>query len=578
MLSLLLPAPERAFNVASAASTLGARFDAGGVLDTGAIEVAAFAPDGTPLVPDGLGFRRGYWLEYTSALDAAHVTGHLCAVALSRDGDERLVTSWQLQIENRTAQPIETGLLVRAAPGPTHDGPRPRPAMPSSDEESFAWADGLLTRAGRAVLRVEGPAPDVALEARPAGPGAAAAELRWTLSLEPGRSERIVLHAAGAPATPTVAEDAWREAFTATTFTLAFERNNWQAAHQGEVLRFQWGDPRVTNLVAASLLHARGASAFQYSAVELSNRPYGHEATNAAAVAQMLGMFSEWGFGQNAEARIDEACGRAVEDGDSLDAAGRVALVHGLACAIRVRKFDEFAPPLADAIRAHVQADAPVPAWLDPRLVRADLQDIVERAVAFDPEREAFEVPRLAWARGLDPASVRGRLASVRRALSDGDPEGAWTSYAALLDDHPEGIGALDPADEYDARFSVAMLSLLRAMVLDDHGERLRLLTATPAALVNEDGPLGGAFLPTRFGRVRFQFFASGRKAWTVDVVPQLVRGPDELVVGVPGGEPPGPTRDLKKVRTRVEDGLVVAEITDAPGAEVVFSILRGRS
>lgn len=581
LLALLLPLPDPAFNLASTASPLGARLDHAARLDTGALEVRFEDGDGAPLEPAGLDFRDGLWVEYASTLGAARVSGHAFALVVEAEGDRRLVTSWQLQVENPTSAPLETSLVLRAVPGPTHAGLRPVPSLAWREDETFELADGFVTRGGRAVLRVEhgedggGSQPAINVQARPAAADALAAELRWPLLLPPGATEAIVVHVAGAPAGDHVDEDAWRRAFGRVTFRLQFEQSNWQAAHQGDVLRMEWGDERVGTLIARGLLHARAASAFQYAATALSNRPYGHPATDAAAVAQMLGCFSEWGFGPTIKGLLATSAAGALDAGRVLDAAGRVALCHGLVTGIRVRAFDEDTPAVADAIRELVEAGAPVAPWLDPDVVRADLQDIVERAVAFDDAREPFEVPALAWAEGLDPASVRGRLQAARRALSAGDAQAAWTVLDALLAEHPTGLGALDPADEYDALFTVAMLSLLRATIVDDHGERLHLLPVLPTALVNDRGALGGAFLPTRFGRVLFKFFASGKRAWTIDVVPQFVRGDEQLVVSLPGGESPGETRDIKKVRTRIEGDSIVAEMTDFPGPSLVFSVLR---
>jgi hypothetical protein len=228
---------------------------------------------------------------------------------------------------------------------------------------------------------------------------------------------------------------------------------------------------------------------------------------------------------------LDEAVAR----GKGLPPERRVALVHGLARCVRLGINREDTEALAGAIHALVDAStegAVVRPWLDPEQVRLDLQAILDGATPL----QGYTLPHFKWATPPE-GSREAAFVAVRRAVSAHDGEQAWRLLSPLVDaTSVRGFGSMVPGGVADAAWSLAFMSIMRDMLIDDHGEDLHLFPAISKLQIPERGALEIPQLPSRYGPLEMKEFVVSKQLFGVQIIRLGSRQPRQSRAHLPAG------------------------------------------
>ncbi len=534
------PSPP-ALHLGSFASLRAARFGADGVLDTGAAAIQLIdSATGAPLVPGRMNYMSGPDLstEWTHAFGDVTMTARMLATGGMRNGDERTKAAIHLTFANRTDAAHTVNFGLRVMPGGGDPELRPLPSLPFKPGIVFARSGNLLTRDGALLLSWVGQDPaDVNILPPPDAADAPGALLSWSVELEPQTARYLDIVVVGPHASEKVDESAWREAIGRYSFMQLEEQLIWQSRFRGFFANMELGDKHLRTVLIGSvhLLRLFGDADRVYR--RFSDRPYGHPATDVAVEAEVLGIMCEWGFGENCVERLQELVEQAVALGEGLSPDRKLALVHGLCRAVRVGGSQELVAPLAAAIRTLVTEPAAVEPWLDPADVARDLSGILEWAgPAPDGSGAEDKLPEFTWA--AEPAGpVEPTMLAMRRAVAARDGAAAWSALQTLLArTNDNGLGSTRADGELDGRFSMGLLTLVRALVIDDHGNDLHLLPLIPSALIAFPGELDLTSLPTRFGPVllKAHFIGRDHHGLGAQIRLQATRVADHLILHVP--------------------------------------------
>ncbi len=527
-----------AYHLSSYSSMRAVRLGADGSLDSGAgVLVLLDGASGEPLVANRLKFGRmpDLWAGWRSPLGEARMEVKAAAVAVSRAGDERVRGVLRLSIVSLDDEPQTLSLAASLRPGGGDPLARPFPGLPFDPASTWARDGQFITRDGRAVLSWAGPEPQVTLNAQVAGPEAEAVRLTWTLELQPGQPRLLELSLAGPPATATVDETAFRDGFTRWSFLQVEEQLGWQSRERGAFADIKLHDGRLWYALVGAL-HSLRAFGDAHDVVKaFSDRPFGHPASDGAFEAEVIGAFAEWGFDAWAVDFHKQVLAGVESRAQGLSPARRVALVHGLSRSIRLGNDFADQQALAAAIRALVGPEAEgaqVRPWLDPERVRADLQAVLEDAGATD----GYELPHFAWAQPA-PGSTEAVLLDVRRAISAHDGAAAWAGLAPLVArTTDDGQGCLVPGGVPDANWHLACASLLREMLIDDHGTDLHVFPALANAMVPDRQQVETTAMPTRFGLLQIQAFPVAKKLFGTKIIRVGARPPGQVLWHVAAG------------------------------------------
>jgi hypothetical protein len=525
-------------------TTLAARMDHTGAIDSGAAVLQLVDPDtGAPLEASGVMYGPevmafpDLWGMYSVPIDGLTASVRALAGATSRNGDERLRVAVRVELRNETDAPVRARVAVRLRPGGSDPLRRPLHSTPFAPGTSFSAEDGLVARDGTVVLAWSGPAPEVTLHDAPAGPDAPGATCTWSPTVAQHSAYFVDMILAGPPTGPARDEAELRAAMTALPNTDLFERSGWQSQKRGSVATLGTAFKDLDKTLCGSLHFLRSLGVANNEVRQLSDRPYGFPATDAAVPAEILATFVEFGLVAFAEDFLAEQIEAAAQAGAQLSPARRVALAHALTRCVRLGNNQAHAVALAAAIRVLVTEPAAVPPWADPDIVRQDLSQLLLRA---DPEQggqQAAALPPLSWA-AVKAGSVESEMQDMRRALSARDAPAAWDACLELLSGtNANGLGALQVGGDLDGGFAIGMLALIREAFIDDHGPDLHLVPAIGPELYYPQNPMRLPPLYTRYGVGNLKMYrhSNNRLAYVLTLIQ---RGEPELMfVYPPAGE-----------------------------------------
>lgn len=517
--------PPPALHLSSFSSMRAGRLDGDGRVDTGAA-VLSIGDGQRDVEVTELHYGRGPTLigEFEGRLQGVLVEAVAAGTGVSGGGDERAMVSLQLKLTNDGGQRVELPLVLTMHAGGGDPALRPAPSVELEPETRFGLEDGMVTRDGHAVLRWLGGDPEVEIFERVGGPWEPAARLSYRFDM-PAESIRYVeVELAGPPTNEAGDEAAWRTSFLRRRFVDLEETLRWQWQMRGRFANFISPIPVYGRTVAASMHMLRSFGIAHRQTRLLSDRAYGHPPTDAAVEAEIYGAFMQVNLDEITAETID----RLTDDLDrvlgTLSPERRVAYLHGLVQGLRLGPVGEHHPAVAQAILDHVES-VPVRPWLDPDVVRGDLVAFVVEAGL----EGADELPPLQWAAETDDGSQSNRVLAVRKALSAGDVAAAWDDLEPFLRTGYRGMGGWEASRELDGRFALAVLNIVREMIVDDHGDELVLFPRLPAEFIERGDELHIDYTPTRFGQIRAQLYAVGRK--NVGLWVRSIRGHREAPV-----------------------------------------------
>jgi len=535
-----------AYHLGSFASYRAARLGRDGSLNSGsAVLRLADGASGQPLPANQLQFgdMPDLIAAWRAPLGDARVDVKACALPLSRQGDERVKACVRLTITSRADGPQELKLAASLSPGGGDPLARPFPSLPFAAGGVWAHEGSYVTRDGQAVLAWAGLEPQFTL-ATPGEPGAEAARLTWTFDLQPGSPRLLELYLLGPPANAVVDEAAIRDGATRWGYLHAEEQLGWQSRERGAFADIRLHDSRLWYALVGSL-HTLRLMGKAYEQVEgFSDRPFGHPASDAAVDAEAIAVFAEWSFGDWASGFHKRVLAEVLERGQPLPPERRVALLHGLSRSVRLGVDRDDQQALAGAIRALLGPEAEgaqVRPWQDPDVVRRDLAAVLDDAgLGAD-----FSLPHFAWAE-VPPGSRAAALQAARRAISAHQGNAAWAQLAPLVAGTSGiGQGSLQPGGVPDFEFAVALPSLLREVLIDDHGDELHLFPAMGLGMLPRRGVVQTTILPTRYGPARIEQFEVTRKLLGMTVWCRGARVPSALLMhvvdGLQAAAPAGP-------------------------------------
>ncbi len=506
--SIPVAAPS-ALHAGSYDSQLGVRVGRDGTIDGGSgILTLIDGVTGEVLNAENLRYDRGkgkhptFTPTWTAHLEDLILSVRIVGATTGASGDSRLNTSIRLVIDNPTDEEQVLELGARLIPGGDGDK-RPHPSVPFSVGTTFKQEGNVVTRDGLVCFAWTEPETGVVVHPHPEASDDVAVELKWDFSVRPMSARAFTLSLAGPPAADVVAEEDFRERFLKWGFPQLEERLGWQLEWRGYLEEVSLGSRRAWRSLVSSL-HVLRQLGVGYNSVRVPTpHPYGHPAEDLGIEAQMLGAFFEWDLGAYALPYTRWLLEQAMERGQTLDADERLAFAHGLTRAVRVStNMPELALQLAPVISTLVDEPATVPFYMDPEVVRADLADTLRRAGI-----DGAEFPPLSWASTAE-GSLEESFQNWRRAISDRDSEAVWAAMVECLSATDEfGIGSLDPAGEPEGLFSLAYLSLMREMFLDDHDATAKMLPCVPLELIPDREWLDTLEMPATFGRARIKIW-----------------------------------------------------------------------
>jgi hypothetical protein len=549
-----------ALHLSSFGSMRAARVGADGRVDSGAgvlqlLDGATGAP--LPTADLHCGNRPDLWAEFTAPLGGSSIEVKLLAVPVDRGGDSRVRAVLRIAAFDRGTEPVSIHLAASLTAGGGDPAARPFPSLPFEAGAVWAREGDYITRDGRVVLGWTGLPPVVTLREGVAGAGDEVARLDWQIDLLPDSARLIELGLAGPPATAVVDEPAFREGFQRWNYLLSEEQLGWQSRYRGLFADIELYDKRLWYALVGALHQLRVLGDADQEARAFSDRPFGHPASDGAFDAEAIGVFAEWGFGDWAVKFHKQLLAELMARGEPLPPARRVALVHGLARSVRLGVDAMDTQALATAIRALVGKDAEgveVRPWLDPELVRADLQAVLDESTPM----EGYELPHFAWAQA--PAgSVAAQFTALRRSVSAHDGVAALAQLGPLVASTSiEGFGSMSRDGTPDGEWPLAFATVFRDLFFDDHGEDLHLFPAIGHAMVPERGALALPQLPTRYGVVEAEVHIQAKTMLATLIKRMGAREPRSILWHVPPGFAAGSlSKGIGGEATLRPDGLV---------------------
>lgn len=553
------------FHLSSFDSELGGRFSKSGEVDTGAVVLHWLdGLTGEKHTTDkaDLGPGPALNVRWSRELAEQKLTGYCLAGTLASGADRRLMVSQQVEVRSTSETEQRVQLVAHLLPGATDEASRPLPSLTYREDEVWSLEDErFLLRDGRVVATWVGDAPAVEMVSRPASGSEVAARLVWNFTLQPGESRWVEVMLVGAPAGGSVEEAGWRARLRRKSYGSLEDVRRWESMYHGSFGAFSCADDRVREAMISGVHLLRSLGNAHYQISTLSDRPFGHPASDAAAEAQILGIFFEYGLNEIAEAYLGKLLDGVYERAGPLPLDRKVAYLHGLARAVRLAGETSQHGALALAIVELMNGEGPegwaepwadgavtVAPWFDPDEVRGDLAQVLDRAGM--PGAESL--PQLAWAENLAPGSTAAEMRSARKALSAGDADGAWEALEKLLNRTTHvGLGAMEPGGVTDGRFAMGMTSLVRAFLIDDHGDDLEIFPGSCGGMVELGVAVKTAWIPTAFGQIQAQGFFTGKNQMGGWVTLRGTFAAARTVMNFP------PETVLRKVKSQHGDGTI---------------------
>jgi len=527
-----------ALQLSSMTSMRAARLNADGSVDSGlGVLQLLDGETGQPL--DARNLRYGpmpdLWAGFTTKVQGADVEVRLLAIPVARGGDERVKVSVRTAVANRTDEPMTIKLAAVLKPGGGDPMQRPAPSVEFKPESAFAQDGKFITRDGHVLLGYTGTEPQITVKPAAASADEEVVRFDWTLEVGEQNARLVELSLAGPPARDKVDESAWREGFKSGSYAQSEEQLGWQSGSRGHYADIQVHDPHLWYVLVAALQNLRAMGDADKEIRGFSDRPFGHPASDAAVDAEVLGLFGDWGWGDWTVPFMHKLLDEAVARGKGLPPERRVALLHGLARCVRLGVNREDTEQLAGAIHALLDASAEgavVRPWLDPEVVRLDLQAILDGATPL----QGYELPHFKWATPAE-GSREATFVAIRRAVSAHDGEQAWRLLEPLVAATSDrGFGSMVPGGVADAAWSLAFMSVMRDMLIDDHGADLHVFPAISMNQIPARGALEIPMLPSRFGPLEMKEFLVAKKLFGIQVIRLGSRQPRLSRAHMPAG------------------------------------------
>ncbi|MGQ0552690.1 MAG: hypothetical protein ACT4PU_05675 [Planctomycetota bacterium] len=519
-----------ALHLSSLETSLAARLERGGRLDSGAALLSLLeAGTGKPLPLDmAYGPGPDLWASGTLTLDGLSLEVRALADSASvvapgsPEPDRRLKALLRLTLTNLGSEPGSFDFVARLQPGGDEGASRPLVHLPFAAGSVWAHDGPLITRDGMVVLGWAGLPPSaVEIQPSPAGPDDAACLLRWTLPVAAQSQRYLDLWMAGPRTTQVNDETSFRQALGRWSYFEVEEHLGWQAKSKGVFAGIKW-DKSGARLLQSLVGGVQQFRAFGEAANEvrvLSDRPFGHPASDVAAPLEIAATFVEWGLGEWSRTYIEAQAAGAAEAGQALSPERRLALAHSLVRCAQPSGNTKLAAQAANALQALFTEPAQVAPWQDPEIVRKELVNLLVRVNPDSGAELGQALPALSWAT-VAPGSIAQRMQAVRRAISAQDGHTAITGLLALAEATDRtGLGAMQAGGEPDAGFTLGLFALTRAALVDDSNAELLLLPALDRRLVPPPGKLFDLpLVPTRFGPIKVQLFSPGKDRLGVNI------------------------------------------------------------
>ncbi|GJM23426.1 MAG: hypothetical protein DHS20C15_33410 [Planctomycetota bacterium] len=519
-----------AYHVGSYDSRLAGKIAADGTIDTGFVQARFLRGDGTPLDF----FSAHVLVARLKALAAAYegevgVGLSTLAVAHRAGGDDRLLMPAALRLENLSAETVELRMGVALSAGAGAGLDRPRGAVDFPGQATFTREGRGILRDGLLALSWVGGEPESVEVQEVSDPETAGARIFWTVTLEPGAVRSIEVRLAGPPTHPDADHAAWRKSVERQTMGLLEEELSWQSNYFGEAVSFYPADNVLRWMVLGGQMLIRAQGVAHQQVEWLTDRPFGHEPTDAAVPAELLAALFEWGQSLLGVDYLELLVNEAELRAEGLSPERRLAYVHSLARCMRLRgEAHPQAEQLAKLIVEWVREPLAVSPWLDPVAVRSDLLEILQDGGVVAPS----DFPELKWAEVEDADSLPGKFLAHRRALSAGEQAQAWDRLQDLmLTLSPQGYGAMVPGQVPSSSFAAAAMTAARECLIDDHNGSLTLFPGVDYGLMEHRVPAEGCLMPTRFGITKAQMHYAGRKNMGVTIGFQEMRAPEEFLI-----------------------------------------------
>ena len=575
------------FHLSSFDSELGGRFSKSGEVDTGAVVLRWLdGLTGEQHSADKADLGPGPALNVRWSREQAEqkLVGYCLAGTLASGSDRRLMLSQQVEVSSTSETEQRVQLVAQLLPGSADEASRPLPSLTYRDDETWSLEDErFLLRDGRVVATWVGEAPAVEVVSRPASGGDVAARLVWNFTLQPGESRWVEVMLVGAPAGAAVEEASWRARLRRKSYGSLEDVRRWESMYHGSFGAFACADDRVREAMISGIHVLRSLGNAHYQISTLSDRPFGHPASDAAVEAQILGIFFEYGLNEIGEAYLGKLLDGVYDRASSLPLDRKVAYLHGLARAVRLAGHTSRHGDLAQAIISLMKGEGPegwaepwadgavaVAPWLDPDEVRADFVQVLDRAGM--PGSEAL--PQLAWAESPAAGSTAAEMLEARKALSAGDANAAWEALEKLLNRTTHvGLGSMEPGGTTGGRFAMGMTSLVRAFLVDDHGDDLQIFPGSCGGMVELGVAVKTAWLPTAFGQVQAQGFFTGKNLMGGWVTLRGTFAAARTVMNFP------PETVLRKLKSQHGDGTIeiiennVVQLGLPPGRPLRFTL-----
>jgi len=557
--------PPAAVHVGSYGSPLGARVTPDGLVDVGSL-VARFVDldSGEPIAFTRPVFSKGPGLKYVwrHQAESWRAEGEIVGVTQNSGADVRLATGLRVLLHNEESDPITVRIGLELYPEPAGDGMRPALTHAYAVGERWEQNEHTILRDGQLVAQWAGLAPDVEVLS-PDGPSAPALRLAWRITLPPRNKRYVEALLFGQPSTGAVNEERFQRAVARRGFRDLDDQQRWEGRALGEFSGMVMGDERFRDAYVAAVAQIRTLGSAYQAVTHLSDQPYGRRATDAAVSAQMLGVIFEVGMHEIAGPYFNELMEQAPELMAELEPARQLMFLHGLARVARLSMVDMQSISLGDVLRGFlvsgVAEGLPVDPWLHPENVRLDLKAVLDRS----GQGGAELLPEFSWA-AVQPGSIEDSMQQLSRAIHDRDNVTAWAQCSSLLDRTSRwGFGSLSPDGEADGAWALAMGSLLREVLFDDHGDELHLLPGSDRGLISDELGIETQFMATRFGWLKLQQFHSGKRLVGGRVLLRMPRWPERIVMYF------APSEGLKMVKPTPEGGYV--ELLDEHSAELVI-------
>jgi len=563
------------FHVSSFDSELGARIWRDGRLDTGATVLRwEDGLTGEALEVDHMDMGKGPSLDvnWSGEMGDQETTGYTLAGTLRSGDDRRMMTSSQLKVTNPTASKRLVRIVALLTPGDGTWDQRPYPSLAHDSDQTWTLEDDqYIARDGRVVASWLGEVQDVEIVEHPAAGDETAARITWEFTLKPGDSHWLELRLVGAPAGGSVDELNWRNRFRRKSYASLEDVRGWESMYHGSFGAFTCADDRLATVMVAAIHVLRSLGNARYNVTALSDQAFGHPATDAAVEAEILASFFEFGLIEISEPYLDVLLADLYSRAGPLPLERKLAYLHGLARCLRLAADTSRHGALAQAIDELMRGGGPegwsepwedgavaVAPWLDPDQVRADLGRVLTRA-GMDG---ADDLPRMVWPTVDDAEGMTGLMLEARKALSAGDGDRAWAILVRLLGRTTRvGVGCMQPGGPSDGRFCLAIMTLVRGFLIDDHGPDLHIFPGIAHGMLERGIDVKMPWMPTAFGQLHSQSFYTGKNmvgGWVT------LRGRGAPLTTVMHFPP-----DMRLRQTKSQHGVGTVEVLDSNSVQL---------